>query len=514
MFIIVPVGHDETEIRRVPWVTVSLVVACVAVFTTIWPRSLERERGIEESVRDVAAYFLDHPYLELQPRVSSLLLGRYLGKDERERLEEARTGSKPPARKSQLLEEQETLTALEGTLLAELDGYPMRRYGLIPAATSLETWVSHMFMHGSWGHLFGNMLLLLLAGYCVEERWGRSGFLLLYGVGGLAAAGLFCFRNPDSSIPMVGASGAISAAIGAFLVRFWATRIHFFYWILLIFRGTFRLPAWLVTFAWVGNELLSAHLIDAAGPESSGGGIAHWAHLGGFGFGAAFGLVVRAFQLEARWIAPAIDAKVSGYQNTLLIRALKLSDKGSPARALELLLSELPRDPGNRDAVLHLWDLALKLQRAPEAAPHLARLIRDAVKSEDADGCEAAVELLTELLSHAPKARPDPLTLVRLGLVLAAKGRSDDAGYVIEQALDALPPRAPLPLALRAVKALTPTHRRLAERVATCSLAAPELADATRDELRRCLETLKPAAQPGEDPPLDIVRRPDTRRGR
>src|SRR6185503_18048465 len=109
-----------------------------------------------------------------------------------------------------------------------------------------------MFTHGDIGHLFGNMLFLYLVGVSIEERWGRLRFLVFYLLGGAVAGLTYCAFHPGGRSPLVGASGAIAAAMGAFAVLFFKTRIRFFYvwWLLFLKTGTFAAPAWLVLPFW------------------------------------------------------------------------------------------------------------------------------------------------------------------------------------------------------------------------------------------------------------------------
>ena len=127
-----------------------------------------------------------------------------------------------------------------------------------------------MFLHGGWLHLFGNLLLLFLTGPFIEDRWGRPAFLAFYLAAGLAAAGLFVARFPELSLPLIGASGAIAGCMGAFLVRFFRTRMQYFYWFG-IFVGTFSAPAWLMLPLWFGNELLMARVSEAVAPLGGSG---------------------------------------------------------------------------------------------------------------------------------------------------------------------------------------------------------------------------------------------------
>jgi membrane associated rhomboid family serine protease len=139
-----------------------------------------------------------------------------------------------------------------------------------------------MFLHGGWLHLAGNMLFLWIFGNNVEDRLGRVTFALLYVLGGLAASGLQVAFDPDSAVPSVGASGAIAAILGSYLVLFPHARVHtlvFFFFITFV-----ELPAVIVLVAWFVLQLFSG--VGQIGREVMGG-VAYWAHVGGFAFGMA-----------------------------------------------------------------------------------------------------------------------------------------------------------------------------------------------------------------------------------
>jgi membrane associated rhomboid family serine protease len=140
-----------------------------------------------------------------------------------------------------------------------------------------------MFLHGGWLHLGGNMLFLWIFGNNVEDRLGRVSFVAVYVLGGLAAIGLQVAFAPDSAVPNVGASGAIAAILGSYLILFPRARIHT---IVIFFFITFlELPASFVLLAWFVLQLFSG--VGDMGPEVGGGGVAYWAHVGGFVFGMA-----------------------------------------------------------------------------------------------------------------------------------------------------------------------------------------------------------------------------------
>lgn len=145
------------------------------------------------------------------------------------------------------------------------------------------TVVTSMFLHGGWFHLLGNMWFLWIFGNNVEDSMGRLRFIGFYLLCGLVAAASQTLASPSSAIPMVGASGAISGVMGAYLVLYPRVRVH-----MLIFLGffitTIAVPAWLMLIYWILLQLLGG--IPSLGGADSGG-VAFMAHVGGFVTGVA-----------------------------------------------------------------------------------------------------------------------------------------------------------------------------------------------------------------------------------
>jgi membrane associated rhomboid family serine protease len=142
---------------------------------------------------------------------------------------------------------------------------------------NLLTPLTSMFLHGSWGHLLGNCLFFWVFGNNVEDSMGRLRFLVFYTVCGLAAAAAQVMVSPASPVPMVGASGAISGIMGAYLVLYPRVRVNMLFLFFLV-----PLPAWVVLLWWFGVQVLTGlpqlNSLDAEG----GSGVAVWAHVGGF----------------------------------------------------------------------------------------------------------------------------------------------------------------------------------------------------------------------------------------
>lgn len=170
-------------------------------------------------------------------------------------------------------------------LLAAQRAY-FRRWGVVPV--ELFTGSPHaalspltaLFVHGSWLHLLGNMLFLFVFGAMVEERMGRVWFALFYVSCGYLALVAYAAAHAGSQQSLVGASGAISAVLGAFLFLFPRARVTSL--LPFLFFLPLRFPAWVTLPFWVSLQWL------AAGRESSGPGVAYLAHLAGFGLGFVY----------------------------------------------------------------------------------------------------------------------------------------------------------------------------------------------------------------------------------
>jgi membrane associated rhomboid family serine protease len=154
-------------------------------------------------------------------------------------------------------------------------------FGLVPAYISQNgvdySVVTHMFLHGGWMHLAGNMLFLWIFGDNMEDALGHRGFGLFYLASGLCAAGLQFMADPAADVPMVGASGAIAGVLGGYLLLYPRAKVDVLF-IFVIFFRIFSIPAWIVLGAWFGIQLISSGADD---------GVAYMAHIGGFIGGAA-----------------------------------------------------------------------------------------------------------------------------------------------------------------------------------------------------------------------------------
>lgn len=159
-------------------------------------------------------------------------------------------------------------------------------WGLVPARAFSDTsaFVTSMFLHGGIMHLLGNMLFLWIFGDNLEEEMGHLGFLAFYLFTGIAAALGQVVADPTSPVPMVGASGAIAGVMGGYLLLFPKARVDVLIFLVFIVR-IIPFPAWVVLGFWFGGQVVAGSL-SAPGA----GGVAYWAHAGGFVAGVALAL--------------------------------------------------------------------------------------------------------------------------------------------------------------------------------------------------------------------------------
>lgn len=186
----------------------------------------------------------------------------------------------------QLGQDDEAVSYSYGMVPAALFGYAElpRSLQVIPPWATLFT---SMFLHGGWLHLGGNMLFLWIFGNNIEDLLGRGRFLVLYLGSGLAAALAQALTDPTSTIPMVGASGAIAGVLGAYLITYPHANVHVFLWIIIVFTIV-TVPAWILLGFWFAMQVFSG--LEAGRGEP---GVAFWAHIGGFVAGVVLYLMLR-----------------------------------------------------------------------------------------------------------------------------------------------------------------------------------------------------------------------------
>lgn len=249
---------DANPTRRTPYLTLGLIAANVLIFL-LWQPTL---RGGPNAIMSQQVFFWCHAEIPYEvTHQTNLAQG---GTAARQAIE-AEPGSEPGA----------------GSALQQ---FLQRK---CPNKSWLLSVFVAMFLHGGWLHIGGNMLFLWVFGNNVEDRLGRIPFLLFYLAGGVAATALQVAFGPSSVIPNVGASGAIAAVLGAYVILFPRARVTTL--VIFFFISVVELPAALVLIGWFALQLFQG--VGELGREVNSS-VAYWAHIGGFAFGALAALAL------------------------------------------------------------------------------------------------------------------------------------------------------------------------------------------------------------------------------
>ena len=274
--IVLPYGHDQSVYGR-QWVTYGLIALNVAAFAVTWVVEERASARLEARIEALADARLEHPDARIDP---SVLAGAPDG------AVEIFAGIVQRDEDAPLTDEDIALEGATRDALSALGELPSQRFGYRPGDPSPLTFVTSLFLHGGLWHLLGNMLFLWLAGAVIECFWDSLPFLGLYFLAGAGATLAHHLSAPDSMTPVIGASGAISGLLGAFVVGYPRTRVRLLWAVWPIGIGHTHVPAWALILVWAGLQIAWA-LIDP------GDGVARWAHLGGFAVGVIGALVMK-----------------------------------------------------------------------------------------------------------------------------------------------------------------------------------------------------------------------------
>jgi membrane associated rhomboid family serine protease len=415
MFLLLPTGHEETTARRWPFVTIGLVVVNLLVFVLLLP--VERHREIEAQLPYSLAveHLQKHPYLTPPP-----LLEPLLSPSDHEEMAKARAQVPvaPPG-------EQERLDELAATAQAAILRMPSQRYGYRPADRNWLGLITHQFLHGGWLHLLGNLWFLWLAGYVLEDAWGRLAYPAFYLAAGICGAIGHHLAEPSSHASLVGASGAIAGLMGAFLVRNAKTKIKFFM-LLLVRPFRFQAPAFVMLPLWFAEQVVYGLRMP--------GGVAYFAHVGGFVFGAGVALVLRQSGAEKR-LDTAIENRGALLEDPAITEVATLIDNGQATLAVARLDRLLSKEPRRIDAWLAQLRAAAvlgDLEREKRARLKLMELYLQQGLGE------GALSLYEELPEAARLDAAPPSLRLRIGRQYERAGRVDQALQTFD-ALHVLP---------------------------------------------------------------------------
>jgi membrane associated rhomboid family serine protease len=353
---LIPIKHENMSARRWPVITFTLIAINVGVFVATYLPLQNEQKQIGQLKLHLILLAAAHPELKVpadSEDVVSALKAHYskawteLSTTRRAPVDEWDARMLRTQDPDQL---QSEMNGLSSNLRQARAHSILEKYAFVPAHPTGISYLTANFLHGGILHLVGNMWFLWLAGFVLEDFWGRPLYAAFYGVSGAAAIIFHGWFNPGSIVPMLGASGGIAALMGAFLVRFPTMRIEMFCWIFLRPRR-FKAPAYWLLPAWLVIEVFYGSVF---GQQS---GVAHWAHVGGFVFGALAALGLRYSGLE-QIAHEKVEAELTLESDPEIQQASDLIDKGelAPAEAiLKKYLSEKPHSVDGYTLLGHVY---------------------------------------------------------------------------------------------------------------------------------------------------------------
>src|SRR6266496_4241158 len=346
---LIPIRHENMSARRWPVITIGLIVLNTVVFLATYSSMREQAPEMGHAKAHILLLAAAHPELKVTPQAQKVIENF-----SKQYPDEWAKIQSPNHDLIDAWDAQMRLMEDPAKLQAEMDSLTQQysdlaansltqKYAFVPGETRLITYLTANFLHGGWLHLIGNMWFLWLAGFVLEDVWGRPLYSAFYLVSGAAALQFHAWTNAGSMVPTLGASGAVAALMGAFLVRFPKMKIEMM-WLFLFRRYRFKAPAYWLLPLWLVMEIFYGGL------TGSSGGVAHWAPVGGFIFGVLIALALQHSGLEHR-VNAAIEEKVGATVDPQLDQASDLMDHGKLDEAVVLLNNHLAAQPDSVDGL-------------------------------------------------------------------------------------------------------------------------------------------------------------------
>ena len=490
-----PVGHDQSSVRRLPWVTFVLMGLCVLAFLLSLGPVQSTNKKAARLLTEISEYFFAHPNLELDPEIDQFLFGFIPDhQDQREAFKEV---LKEGVRVSGLIggeegedqgpeeteaEQQAQLDRLTDDFHRTLKSSPYFTFGLVPADQHIYAYITHQFMHGGWMHLIFNMLFLYLAGPYLEDVWGRPLFAAFYLSAGVFAALIYAMKYPLMEGPIIGASGAIAGLMGAFMIRHGSTKITMMLWFF-FFRPKFLdVPAWVVLPMWLLKEVFYGQAVDFGGGQGSG--VAHWAHVAGFVYGLVIAAGVKQLRFEEKYVENALDAKLEHHQDLDLEEALDARKSGELEKADKILGSRLKASPGDFDAAMAYWDLRRDMGDVAPAVPFVLRVLRDVSRKGEYD---LVAPRWPEVIEMAPAGSIDPALAARVAETMGDEFVESVLQATVDAGAASVTPATPSGVLARLARAGAAVGASSARGLAEQALASLDLPDETRAEIEGLL---------------------------
>jgi membrane associated rhomboid family serine protease len=381
---LLPLRHESMTARRWPVFTMAIVALNVLAFLgTHWKLDDEGQQAGQVKVH-LLILAATHPELRMPPDAQSFVDGF---RDGNPRLwKQVQSLNRNPEdawdTRIRLIDDPQVLQDEMDSLTqqySQLEAVSIRdRYAFIPAHPRAISFLTANFLHAGWFHLVGNMWFLWLAGIILEDTWGRIIYPAFYLFAGAVALEIHAWANPGSIIATLGASGAVAALMGAFLVRYPNTKIDMM-WLFWFRIYRFKAPAYSLLPVWALMEVFYGTLFG------QGSGVAHWAHVGGFAFGAVVAVGLRYSGLEQK-ANDAIEEKVAWTGEGDVLEATELMGKGDLDQAVLLLEKHVATKPDSLDAYGLLKQLYWRKQNLPAHDQATIKLCQLCLKHQDPDG--------------------------------------------------------------------------------------------------------------------------------
>jgi membrane associated rhomboid family serine protease len=407
----IPIGNENSTVRRLPWITFSIIALNAVIFFVTLPVVAGEQERITKLATRVEQFMEQHQEMLADESVRAKLADAgMISKRQSEAFAE-QLGKSPDIQSEydEWLRSEQAQTLrdeLDQKLTAYKDaaaGSLWHKYGLAPNGKwKLHQLITAAFLHAGARHLLFNLIFFFAVAFSLEDLWGRGMFLGFY----LLGAAVSCIPSliHPAAVPSIGASGAISATMGAFLLRLPKTKIKLLFLPFLLIRLLFGKKPWVVLLpgyiylaSYFIAQVISWYFDKKAGSVSN---VGYSIHIAGFVFGAGFALAMKLTKFEENHINPKIEAKVSFSAAPAVTSALEALDKGYALAAEKKVSAHLARHPDDINALLTAIHVYQQTSNFDQLNAMYGRLIRHHLANHDK---EAALYAYDGLLSAFPE---------------------------------------------------------------------------------------------------------------
>jgi membrane associated rhomboid family serine protease len=448
--------------RRWPIITFSLIGVNILVFLLTYGPIREQQPARSQARVELLLFAAAHPELRTSSSATAFVdsVKKLAGDHWDEFIASTRSKAQGVPAHADKDEDPEELQQRMDSLCQSFDDHErndiLGKYAFVPARPAWISYTTANFLHGGWLHLIGNMWFLWLAGFILEDNWGRVIYPIFYFVAGAAALQFYAWCAPGSFVPLVGASGAVAALMGAFLVRFPKLKIEMALlgWFV---RFRFKAEAYWLLPPWLLMEFLYGSLSGTSSP------VAHWAHVGGFLFGmaGAYGLQRSGLEQKANDV---IEAKVAWSADADIVRANEALESSKLDEAAAILENYLKQKPASVDALDLLQKVQWRRSDVPAYLQATAQRCQVHLKAQDTEAAWRDYEAYTA----AGGDKLPPAAWIEIARLLEAQQNFERAATEYERLADAHPTEKQSILALVAAARLYLKRLNAPERALHC----------------------------------------------